>query len=493
MTAAGAAVALLIGLGVLPAGGSAASGVAAFPVDAFFDVKQALAQSTNWFLFGGVVVLSVAIRSGVLAATLVLSEGNPSSLFFTWRRTAVLVAAAEVILFPAAALMFIGVASRYAPFVWTAAVAGFFPAVALARRAVRVDTGEGPPETAGLPETFSFLGYAYLVSFLGAVMSSLAEFAVGASAAIVVFTAPLHALIFLGWRAHVRKGTYPGGGALASALTAVMVAVLFLGATYDRYIRKLPPVARTDTSGTLVLVGGVDSTLESGALTGLETRNVGYPRERSRMLSYRADGRPMTRADTRGSLDRATAAVAAQIADEEPPVVLLGHSQAALIVDRLIGRGLEVPERGVLLAPPPPFPPSVAIPPPGRSGIGAPGGDVARAVAASMRAAGINPYDVDAAAFPTNLETVVVRDTRVPRLSVWALGDSVWLDRDWRRPGETNVVALTDHVGIVNNGRAITTTRDFLQGGEVAGDEASWRGAVVSILRHVFAPWRPEA
>ena len=96
-------------------------------------------------------------------------------------------------------------------------------------------------------------------------------------------------------------------------------------------------------------------------------------------------------------------------------------------------------------------------------------------VAAALDAVGIDSYDVDSAGFPTNLEPVVLIESEVRRLSVWALGDSVWLDRDWRRPGETNVVAVTDHVGIVNNGRAIEATKGFFVGGTPEGDEASWR------------------
>jgi hypothetical protein len=74
---------------------------------------------------------------------------------------------------------------------------------------------------------------------------------------------------------------------------------------------------------------------------------------------------------------------------------------------------------------------------------------------------------------------------------VWALGDSVWLDRDWRRPGELNVVSLSDHVGATNDGRALQTVRRFFEGRSIEGDHASWRGALVVILRYAFEPWRP--
>ena len=491
ITLEGVAAGLLIAFGVLPAGGASAAAGAAFPLDVFFDVKQGLAQASSWPVFASIVAVSIALRSAVLAATVVLGDASPGAFLRTWARATRLVGSAAVALFPAAVLMFSGTASRYAPFLWAAAVFGFVPALMFARRAVTLDAGDGGGEGSGIPEGFSFLSYAYFSALFGAAMSSFGDGGRLAAAAIVVFVAPVHALVFLGWREHSRKGTYPGGGTIAVAITAISIGILLAGTIYDRYVRDFPPVARTSTPGTLLLLGGVDSTLETGALTEVDVRRFGYPDERSRVLSYRGPGRGTSKADTRSDLSDVAVAVAEQVAEADPPAMLLGHSQAGLIVDRMVDMGLEAPERSAVLAPPPPFPPSLAIPPPDEAGPGKPGGDAARALAAALGAIGVASYDVDTDAFPTNLEPVVLIDSRVSRMSVWALGDSVWLDRDWRRPGETNVVALTDHVGIVNNGRALTVTRQFFEGATPQGDEASWRGAFVSLLRHAFAPWRP--
>jgi hypothetical protein len=68
----------------------------------------------------------------------------------------------------------------------------------------------------------------------------------------------------------------------------------------------------------------------------------------------------------------------------------------------------------------------------------------------------------------------------------------VWLYDDWRRPGELNVIAITDHVGVTNNARAIDVAKRFFDEKQVEGDEESWRGGLASLIGHAFAPWRPD-
>lgn len=483
---------LLVALGVIPHSGASAGAAAVFPMDVFFDVKQVLAQSSSWPRLVIVLVVLVLLRGAVLASTIALSDEGPKRPQDLFVPCGVLVGAGVVSLAPAAIVMFAGVASRYAPFVWLAALLGILPALFLTRRAVRLTDGSGSGESRGIPEIPAFIGYVFLVALLGAAMSSFGDVTRFVSAVIVILTAPIHGLVFIGWREHSRRGTYPAGGSVFVAITAIVLAILLFGTVFDRYIRDLPPVATTPVPGTLLLLGGVDSTLTTGALTDAEIRHFGFPESRTKMVSYRGVGESMTRSDTRADLLLAARSLADHVEDAETPVSLLGHSQAALILDRVHDRGLEAPDRSAVLAPPPPFPPSLAIPPPGETGTGKPGGDLTRAFAALVRSLGAETYDIDTPAFPTNLDPVAVLDSRAPRLAVWPLADSVWLDRDWRRPGETNVVALTDHVGVVNNARAIAQTRRFFAGDVPEDDEASWRGAVVSFLRHAFAPWRPE-
>ena len=485
----GVVIAALILLGLAPASGASAPGVAAFPMNVFFDIKQSLAASTGWGAFAGLIALSIVGRAAVIAVALWMAEGRPGSFLIPALSALRATAVAVLALFPSAVLAFTGVAVRYAPFMWAAAILGFFPALYLTRAALRLDVGAGEPEGRGVPEGFAYLAYAYLVAALGAAMSILGEITSVAAAAVALCVAPVHGLFLLGWREHLRRGTYPGGGALSFGATVVVVGLLLTGTVYDRVVRDPAPIARVKDRGTLFLLGGVDSTRTEGALTTLDVREIGFSRERAETLSYVGKDKPHRKAETRGDLDIAATAVSEQIAGARPPRFLLGHSQAGLIVDRMLDRGLTPPDRSAVLAPPPGFPPPLRA---GAAGKGTVGTDAARGFARALELFGMDPFDLDSDASPIRLEPVVVIDAEVPRLAVWPLGDSVWLDRDWRRPGEINVVAFTDHVGVANNRRALEAVDDFYSGRAVEDDEASWRGALVSMLRYAFEPWQPR-
>ncbi len=153
---------------------------------------------------------------------------------------------------------------------------------------------------------------------------------------------------------------------------------------------------------------------------------------------------------------------------------------------------MPLPERVVFLASPPPTPPPVEVPLPDEDGDGRPGGDLARGLSWLLEKVGFEPFNVDAPNSPTNINADVVKDAPVPRLTVWALGDSVWLDGDWRRPGEINIVALTDHVGVTDNAYAFDSAAKFYAGEKVEDDETSWKGVAVGVLKYAFEPWRPE-
>jgi hypothetical protein len=195
--------------------------------------------------------------------------------------------------------------------------------------------------------------------------------------------------------------------------------------------------------------------------------------------------------DTHRDIELEARIVSAQIAARPPPRDLLGHSLAGLVLDRILRDGLLGPNVAVELAAPPPYPPPVRVPRPDSDGPGRPGADLARAISWIFDRTGLPSFDIDAPAAPANLSRVVARDPSVPRLSEWALGDSVWLDGDWRRPGERNIVIISDHVGITNDARATQLARDFLDGRSVPDDSSSWRGALATTLSYAFAPWRP--
>lgn len=485
----GLAVALFVAAGAFPAGAASASAGAAFPLGLYFDLKQGLAHAPGWGWLGAALALAVLLRGAVLAGTLWLAEQERGPFVLAWGRASALGGWALAALLPGAALFYTGAATRYAPFVLAAAPLTFFPAALLARRAVRLDVGGGSPGK-GVPEIAGYLGYGYLVAATGAVLSVLGGLSPLLCALAIVAFAPLHALFLLGWRAHLRAGTVPAAGTAATAVTLGAVAVLTGLVLFDRYIHSQLPPRRPGPSGTLLLIGGVDSTSASGALAELDPRDVGFRRQRAQLLSYRGAGERYDALDTRRSLDALARLMAEQIEAASPPRAVLGHSQAGLIVDRILARRLAVPDAVVDLAAPPPYPPPFVTPPPGADGPGRPGADVARALARAMRALGMRPFDIDAPNSPTNLEEVDPGAV-VPRLSVWALIDSVWLEGDWRRAGSVNVVALTDHAGVTNNARALGLAEDFFAGKRVSGDGSSWRSILASALRYAFAPYRP--
>lgn len=477
---------ILVLTGAFPRNGAAAASTAAFPLDVFFDVKQALAHGRGWPWFAAAVGLSVVARGGLLALTLWLKDARRGPFAVAWLRCLRLSGAAALALVPSAALFFAGIAVRYAPFVWAAAVAGFVPSAYFARRAASIDTGGGAPTGKGVPEVGTFLGYAVVVTVIGAAMSVLANTGTWAVALLLVCTGPLHALYLLGWRAHLEQETYPAGGSIAVAVTILGALALLSATLYDRYIRETPPVARARSGAALALLGGADSTSETGALSEVDPRDFGFDAGDVVLLSY-AEGRDYSAADTHRDLEEVARVMAEQLESLDPPVFVLGHSQAAGVLDRLPG---PAPEAAVVISPPPARPPPVEVPEPGERGPGKPGGDAARVLSGLLDAVGLGGFDVDDPAAPVHLEDAA--DTAATRrMAVWALGDSVWLQGDWRRPGEVNVVAISDHVGAVNDARAVSAARRHFAGAPVRSDEASWRGALAAALRYAFEPWRP--
>ena len=487
----GVVVGLLMVVRILPSDGSAASATAVFPFDVYFDLKAALTERASWWSFLATMAAAIALRSAMLSLSLWLADGAPPSYGRRWLATARLAAAAAAALVVPAGLMFVGVAIRYAPFVWIGGIVGFFASLAFVRRALRLDVGAGAPAGRGVPEVGTYLSYAYLVAVIAAVMSVLSSINLLLAALVAVCSAPLHALFLLGWREHVREATHPAGGGLSTVLTSFVVVALLALSTYDRYVRNPPPVGRARSAGTLLLLGGVDSSSKTGALSELDPRDLGFAEPRTTLLSYRGAGTSYRARDTHGDLDDIARRVAGQVGTARPPRFLVGHSQAALVVDRMIAARLALPERSAMLSAPPPRPPSVDVPPPGVEKPGKPAADLARAFAGGLRGVGLQGFDIDAEASPAQLRAVIAPDTAMPRLAIWPLADSVWLDTDWRRPGEINLVAFTDHVGVANNARAVAAINDFFFGRGLEGDETSWRGFLVAALRYVFEPWKP--
>ena len=478
--------------GAIPASSAGVASTAAFPLDIFFDLKQSIAFGQDWSYVIAALGLAVLLRGGVLAATFWLLEERPGSFVLAWARGCRIALIAVAVLLPSAVFFFTAAATRYAPFVYIGALLGLIPSVLLARKGARIDVGGGEPQGAGVPEVPNFVTYAYIITAFGAAMTVLSGSGKWPAALLLMCLGPLHALFLVGWREHLKNGTYPGGGMILTTATVLLLAALFTLTAYDRFIRDPAPVRRAPAEGILIVLGGVDSSSRSGALADLDPRTLGFQRGKARQLSYRGPSESYKAEDTHTDLDETARIIAEQIATATRPRSFIGHSQAGLILDRIAAEDLALPERAVLLATPPESPPDVDVPPPDRSGPGRAGSDLARLLAYGLDKLGMQPFDLDSPASPTHLEEVEVRDAPVPRLAVWALADSVWLEGDWRRPGEVNVIAISDHVGVTDNAEALDSARAFFEGKKVADDESSWKGVAVGVLKYAFAPWRPR-
>ena len=482
MTVEAAFVAVLIVAGILAADTATISGAGVYPMGLFHDLKQALALAT-WPLFVVAVMGSLAIRSLTTSTTLWLSEGRHGSPVSPWLRTIRWSGLAVLALFPSAVLHLVGVAIRYAPFIWAAGGIGVFAATLLARGAVAIDAGSGLPQTATIPEFGSFLGYGLFLSAAGAVVGTTVD-ATWAFALLFLALGPLNALMLLGWRERLRTGARSGAASWVVAVAMLGPLLLLVSTINDRLLRNPAPESELRRDVRLVILQGVDSTSTTGALSDLDPRDVGVARGLRTLLSYRGAGEPYEAVDTRSDLDATARNVQEQIARSGERLLLLGHSQASLIVDRALP--LDGVESIAVFAPSPPVPAPFDVEP------GTPGHLAARGLAALLDVAGATPFDIDAEASPTNLDPIVTEDAAVPRLALWALGDSVWLDDDWRRPGEYNVVVMSDHVGATRNARALEATARLFRGSRIEDDAHSWRGVLVEVLRYAFEPWRPD-
>ncbi len=490
LTIEGLLFALLLLLDVLPANGAIAPAAAAWPFDLYFDLKQSVAYSSSWMNFGITVATLVLFRSALLGLTAAFADGRGASVARAFRNALLLGVGGVVLLLPVASLYFVAVAIRYAPFALMAGGLGLVIGWRLCRRGVGLDTGlvatRGP-----VPEFSSFLLYAVALMGLGAAVTSLAGRSTVLAALLLACAGPLHAMVWLGWRRRAADGIASSEGRMVATLAFFLFLAFFLASGIDRNLRDYD-VVPADYEGSLLLLGGVDSTSRTGALADLDPGALGYQRAQTELLSYAQDGDRYVAADTRGNLDGISARVAKQIAEtRDEPVVLLGHSQASLILDRILDGGRAAPDAAAVISPSPSRPPSVDLPPPGEDGEGRVGGDLARAFAGLMEVVNVTPFDVDAPASPTNVERVVAPDSSTPRLSLWALGDSILLETDWQREGEANLVVFSDHVGATRNPRALDSARLFLQGEDVATDDASWRSILVNVFRYAFEPWRP--
>jgi hypothetical protein len=490
LTIEGFVLAALLLLDRVPANATVAPAAAAWPFDLYFDLKQTVAYSSGWVTFGLALGVLILFRSTLLALTATLADGPDASIRRALRGAVGLGLFGVLLLLPVAVMYFAAVAIRYAPFAWVAGGLGLVVSWRLCRRGVGLDAGvaaTGVP----VPELSSFVLYAIALMGLGAAIASLSGRSPALAALLVVCVGPLHALVWIGWRSRAAQGVTSSEGRVITTVAFFLFLAFFISSGIDRNLRDYD-VVPADYEGSLLVLSGADSTSRTGALADLDPGALGYGPDQTELLSYARNRYRYEAVDTRGNLDAIAVRVAEQIAEpRNDPVVLLGHSQAALILDRIYDRNRTGPDVAAIISPSPTRPPALDVPPPGENGTGRVGGDLARGFAVFLDVVNLATYDLDVPSAPVDLERVEVTDADTPRLALWALGDSVLLDGDWRRPGETNLVVFSDHVGATRNPRALDSARLFLQGEDISPDDATWRSVLVNVFRYAFEPWRP--
>lgn len=397
------AVALLVAVGPLPRHGGLPHLVAVPPLGFFADLRLLVAAAGSYPVFVAGVVLSLAVRAGVLALLLGSLRGHA-------RTAAKVYAVALVPALLAAAVQFSGQAVLYARLFW---LGPMLMAVTLAvlgpaawRRCDRLRTAVAETARQGL-RVDVLLPYGVVLLALGAAADAGGGAAAG-PASTAVWVATLLGSAAATLVAIQRLSAPPPGRPLA---TFVVVGVA-LGATavaVDQSRKEAPVAAPRERDGSVLLMSGINSSSGKGAIFEVHPRVYGYPCERTYHYSYAGRGEgapqrdsacpirtgaPYEAADTQRPLTELAESFTEQVRQLPSPVTVIAHSQAPWVAWQALAEQprLQV-DRLVLLGPFPDNP--LGYPPPGSSGSGRVGGDSVRLIARLGQALGF-AFDPDA-------------------------------------------------------------------------------------------------
>jgi pimeloyl-ACP methyl ester carboxylesterase len=485
------AVVALALVGILPRWPGLVHAVAVPPLDAAFDLRVLVARASSYPVFLLGAAISVAVRT-VLLGLLLWTVGAATSAGSGMARAARLYLVVVVPLAVAGALDFAGLAALYSWYGWAGLGLTVLVAVALIPRTI-------PPRGARIRRFPTAIAYLLVLVALGA----LADL-VGASGAIpaVVVSAVLTAAAV---GRLVRPGPY-GRATLRGATASALVVLAAL----------LPSVPVTPSQvvsdSVLLIVPGVDTSSGQGAGYRLDPEALGFPCDRVYYYSYRGPGdgappgdapcpirvhRPYTQTATQQPLGvlvdlfgQQVTAIRAEAGDA--PLVVVTHSQGAVIAWRAVAQGLGGVSHLVALAG---FPHSaVGYPPPGENGPGRVGADALRALSWFSRFLGIGTFDPDAPlareilARPNGLESVfgAPLPSEVTAALVFATGDLVAAPEGHDLSGGFTSTVDTTHVRIPVSGPAEAAIQDVL-----AGRSPGSGSPVALVLAPALPAWLP--
>lgn len=374
-----ALVAVLAGVGVLPRWPGLVHLVALPPLDVLADARWLLVSTTSWPWFVAGLILTAAVRVTVLAL-LLGRDGRPR-----WRLAVAVYVVAVVPALVAGQLDFIAHAVLYSRLYGGALIVAAATYVLLAaapwtgeqtlRSAMRASLSDG----LRLP---ALAAHAAVLLLIGAV----AELG-GVGATLVML--PMAALTTLVMAAHL-AGSRARRPVVAAAATIVIGVVLAATVVFTRGEPWPSPPPPRD--GSLIVMSGINSSSGEGAIFETHPELLGYRCDQTFYYSYAGTGRgqpqgdarcpirtgaPYVPEDTQRPFAEQVELLAEQTADLEPPVVVVGHSQAAWVAwqaaaEQRLPRGTAIVLAG-------PFPSSpLTYPPPGENGVGRVGGDIMR-------------------------------------------------------------------------------------------------------------------
>lgn len=466
-----AGVTVLFGAaGVLPRWPGLVHAVAIPPLDLAFDLRVLIARASSYPLFVMGALLSLAVRSLMLAAVLgaIGSEEHFRKRLFRAARFYL------VVWIPvgfAAGLSFAALAALYHWYYWAGLGALLVTSSVAAMRL--------PADGLRFP---GVLGYLFLLTAIGGLAGATGRWG---SVALVPVSAAL-TLATLGYRPRHRRNPLASAASVVALVSCVNAATVGLFGAVS-FGGSRPTI---QLEAVLFLVPGVDTSSGHGALYRLDPATLGFSCDRVFYYSYlgpgpgapRGDARcpirlhaPYGQEDTQLSIDQLSNAFAEQIAVlrytmEGSPIVVVTHSQGNLIAWRAISSGSSLAvSHLVMLAGfadnPAPYPPR------GQDGSGRVGGDVLRGLTGLSRRMGVGTFDPDAALARQILATVggaqAILSGRLPSdvqaLTVEATFDAPLLSggRPVRGARDGGTVDTT-HVGLVTSTRTAHVIRRFL-------------------------------
>ncbi|HEX6237822.1 MAG TPA: alpha/beta fold hydrolase [Acidimicrobiales bacterium] len=482
------AVTVLGWLDVVPVWAGLPHHVALPPLDLFADVRVLLAEAPSYPWFAAWLLAALAVRSVVLAAMLraLGRAGVVRSLRFY--------AVALPVALLAGTPTFAGVAAVYSPLLWVGvgvALVAVLVAAPIAWRGPRRPRG-GRLTVAGYVVVLLVVS---LVSALGSGQVQLAALWISAG----LTAAAAHRLHGAGRagsgdphpRATTDPASPPEGGARPARGRpglALVAGLLLVGAITP----EGPPPQQP---GSLFLVPGIGGSSGTSTMFRLDPAALGFDCERTAYFSYAGtgpgspqraarcpitSGAPYRAEDTRRPLDELAATFREQLADLEPPVVVVAHSQggwvaAAGIDERAAGSVEDV----VLLG---------AFPRHGRgytldgTGRGAVGTDVMEVLMAGLRTAGWTSFQPRAPLPRELLGTPGAVDDLVRSLpdglrvaTVTSALDLPVMPPDWRLPGADDLCPLyVDHGHLPVSGAVYEQIRDHLAGRDGGTGGCPW-------------------